>query len=178
MADGAPVVGAVVDQVVDHLVTSQHPVLSVHEREADALISLMRVKRADVVLQPLIRRHEATIELFQPRQFLGVRRSVRVGRCSQSRLEELFDPNHVVQLLKGERKGRRMDGAIDLGYGVQCPPVGPRLVLQWFLQEHGIGDERPWTGDSATRAPKGSATHRVTGIGQPSLKSLNESVLR
>lgn len=142
MANSAPVVGAVVDQVENDLLASQHPFRSVHERETDAVISLIRAERVGIVLQPLIRRREATIEFFQLRQFPGVRGSMWVGRRNQSRSEELFYPNHVVQLLKGEREDRWMERSIDLGGGIQRPPVRPSLVLQWLVKEHETGDDR------------------------------------
>lgn len=64
VANCATVVGAVVYQVVNHLLAGQHSTRSVHELESDALISLIWTQRVGVILEPLIRSHQSTIKLL------------------------------------------------------------------------------------------------------------------
>ena len=49
MADGAAMVGAVVDQVEDRFLTAQHALLAIHEHKANRLLKLRRFKAFKVL---------------------------------------------------------------------------------------------------------------------------------
>lgn len=140
MTDGAAVIGAVVDQVVEHFFPAQRAFLAVDEGEVDSLFEAIGRQSLGIVLQPLVRCVEAGSQRFEGGQFRRIGRVVRFGAAGEPGAEQFFDADHVIQLLSGEVELGDMSLAVDPGHGIQGPLIGPGLVFEGGVEVHG-GEE-------------------------------------
>lgn len=139
MADGAAMIGAVVDQMKDRFLTAQHALLAIHENEANGLLKLLRRKTIEIRGQPLIGRRQPAVKLIELGQGIGVGAAMGRRLPKQPSAEQLLNANQMVELLPSKSQRLVLLQRIELSDCVQYSTVSSGFILESIVREHQFG---------------------------------------
>jgi len=104
MANRAPVVGAVVDQMEEDFLARHRPLLPVRKHKAYIAGKLLWGNPRQVIGGPRIAGSQALRKYVQIRNDLGIGCGMRRLLAQKAGFEQLFDDDHMVELLAHECK--------------------------------------------------------------------------